>query len=313
MPLILPKLDDRSYADLVEEARALIPAHAPEWTHHNPADPGITLVELFAYLAEMLIYRLNRVTDANVHAFLKLLNGPEWKPSPDKPLSDEIRETVLALREPNRAVSSADFERLARAADARVARARCLPRRDLESTNPSAEENPGYVSVVIVPFPSGTENTPRPDPLLIDAVKKYLEPRCLLTTRVKVAAPRYVTVGVRLTLTLRTDALEAEVRDRAIQALQRFLHPLEGGPEANGWPFGRNVYVSEIYALLDQLPGVDFVTKTGNFDELIVTDPARRIPSDPRNELIAVEIRPDELIDARVTSNDITIITPKRT
>lgn len=312
MPLTLPKLDDRTYADLVEEARALIPTHAPEWTHHNPADPGITLVELFAYLTEMLIYRVDRVTDANVYAFLKLLNGPEWKPSPVKALTDEIRETVLALREPNRAVSSADFERLARAADARVARARCLPRRDLESANPSAVENPGYVSVVIVPFPSGTENNPRPDLPLIEAVRNYLEPRCLLTTRVKVAAPRYLELRVRVTLTLKADALEAEVRDRAIQALQRFLHPLEGGPEAKGWPFGRNVYVSEIYALLDQLPGVDFVTKTGDFDELI-TDPTRRILTDPGNELMAVEIQPDELIDYQIKSNDIEFITPKKT
>ena len=48
-------------------------------------------------------------------------------------------------------------------------------------------------------------------------------------------------------------------------------------------------------------------------DELIVADPARRILSDPGNELIALEIRPDELIDARIESNDIEIITPKRT
>ena len=60
MPLPLPNLDDRSYTDLVEEARRLIPTYAPEWTNHNPSDPGIMLIELFAYLTEMLIYRLNR-------------------------------------------------------------------------------------------------------------------------------------------------------------------------------------------------------------------------------------------------------------
>ena len=70
MPLTLPNLDDRSYADLLAEARALIPALAPGWTDHNPADPGITLVELFAWLTEMLLYRLNQVTDENRLAFL---------------------------------------------------------------------------------------------------------------------------------------------------------------------------------------------------------------------------------------------------
>ncbi len=80
MPLQLPNLDDRRYADLVDEARRLIPTYAPEWTNHNPSDPGITLVELFAFLSEMLLYRLNRVTAANVLSFLKLLNGTDWNP-----------------------------------------------------------------------------------------------------------------------------------------------------------------------------------------------------------------------------------------
>ena len=53
MPLVLPNLDDRTYADLVAEALAMIPARAPEWTNFNPTDPGVTLIELFAYLAEM--------------------------------------------------------------------------------------------------------------------------------------------------------------------------------------------------------------------------------------------------------------------
>ena len=77
MPVDLPELDDRTYADLVEEALALVPAQAPEWTNHNPSDPGITLIESFAYLTEMLIYRLNRVSDDNLRAFLRLID-PEW-------------------------------------------------------------------------------------------------------------------------------------------------------------------------------------------------------------------------------------------
>ena len=57
----------------------MIPAWAPEWTNYNPSDPGITLIELFAYLSEMLLYRLNRVGDANLLEFLKLINGPSWR------------------------------------------------------------------------------------------------------------------------------------------------------------------------------------------------------------------------------------------
>src|SRR5262249_20230337 len=99
MPLQLPNLDDRRYADLVEEARRLIPTYAPRWTNHNPSDPGVTLLELFAYLSELLIYRLNRVTSANVISFLKLLNGPNWRPLGKKP--EELTEEEIARALPH--------------------------------------------------------------------------------------------------------------------------------------------------------------------------------------------------------------------
>lgn len=110
MPLQLPNLDDRTYEDLVEEALSLIPTYDPEWTNHNPSDPGIALVELFAYLSEILIYRLNRVTDDNLRTFLKLLNGPDWTPTQD--LREETRLAVLRLRTRDRAVTAEDYERL---------------------------------------------------------------------------------------------------------------------------------------------------------------------------------------------------------
>jgi Baseplate J-like protein len=71
--LLPPDLDDRRWADLVAEARALIPEYAPQWTDHNPSDIGITLIELFAWLVEGMTYRLNRVPEKNYVAFLNLL------------------------------------------------------------------------------------------------------------------------------------------------------------------------------------------------------------------------------------------------
>jgi hypothetical protein len=68
-----PNLDDRTWQDLVDQARALIPVYAPKWTDHNPSDLGITLIELFAWLVEGLIYRLNRVPDKHRIEFLNLL------------------------------------------------------------------------------------------------------------------------------------------------------------------------------------------------------------------------------------------------
>lgn len=73
MPLRTPVLDDRSYAQLRDELIARIPVYAPQWTDHQPTDPGITLIELFAFLGENLLYRFNQIPDATKIAFLDLL------------------------------------------------------------------------------------------------------------------------------------------------------------------------------------------------------------------------------------------------
>ena len=78
----LPNLDDRRWTDLVEEARSLIPLYAPEWTDHNVHDPGITLLELFAWLTEQDIYRIDQVSDEQVREFLALTGFAADPPRP---------------------------------------------------------------------------------------------------------------------------------------------------------------------------------------------------------------------------------------
>ncbi|APR88331.1 hypothetical protein A7982_13680 [Minicystis rosea] len=113
MPLVLPNLDDKTFADLVQEARASLPALYPSWTDHNPSDPGITLIELFAWLTEMVIYRNNRITESTYRTFLKLLVHPSALPAlTGQPLDDAIRSTVLGLRQIYRAASTEDYEAL---------------------------------------------------------------------------------------------------------------------------------------------------------------------------------------------------------
>jgi len=73
MALPLPNLDDRRWIDLVEEGRSLIPFYAPEWTDHNIHDPGITILELFAAIAEMDIYQLNRIPRERKLKFLAVI------------------------------------------------------------------------------------------------------------------------------------------------------------------------------------------------------------------------------------------------
>jgi hypothetical protein len=79
MSVPLPNLDDRRWIDLVEEGRSLLPFYAPEWTDHNIHDPGITILELFAAIAEMDIYQLNRIPLERKLKFLALIGVyPRW-------------------------------------------------------------------------------------------------------------------------------------------------------------------------------------------------------------------------------------------
>jgi predicted phage baseplate assembly protein len=84
MPLPSVELDDRTFEQLQSELRRRIPAYSPEWTDHNDSDPGITLLQLFAYLSEMIIWRLNRVPSKNYYAFLRLLDIELNLPVPAK-------------------------------------------------------------------------------------------------------------------------------------------------------------------------------------------------------------------------------------
>jgi hypothetical protein len=301
MPITLPNLDDRRYADLVEEARNLVVANAPALTNHNPSDPLITLAELFAYFTEVLLFRVNDVTDANRVKFLRLLNGPDWPiPATREALDAEVRRTVLDLRRTDRAVTSADFEFLSRAADpSRVARAQCIPERNLELTDPVQRlaAQPSHVSVVVVPLQSAD----LPD--VLTTVATYLEPRRLLTARVHVVGARTVPVHVRVTVRLMPDALESQVRPLAVNALETFFDPIIGR-DGSGWPLGRNVYVSEIYRLLDTLAGVDFVRRTTDpttskeLDELTTTAALTdRIVRNGTGDLVGIALDPDELVD----------------
>src|SRR5512145_379219 len=73
MPLPTPLLDDRHFQDLVDHAKRSIPQYCPEWTDHNVSDPGVTLIELFAWMTDLLLYRVNQVPDKVYIKFLELL------------------------------------------------------------------------------------------------------------------------------------------------------------------------------------------------------------------------------------------------
>ncbi|SPE38477.1 conserved hypothetical protein [Candidatus Sulfopaludibacter sp. SbA3] len=287
----------------------MIPGIAPEWTNYNPADPGVTLIELFAYVTEVLIYRLNQITDDDLLAYLKLLNGPDWQLAPGADPAVEMKQAILALDTPQRAVTPEDFETMALAADPGVARAHAVPDCYLWAPHRGARENrPGHVSVVIVPKDASDPNEAA---LVVEAVRKFLEPRRLLATRLHVGTPRYVKARVRLTVTMQPGASEAYVRDEAIRRMRRFFDPVSGGADGQGWPFGRAVYVSEIYEMLDAIPEVDFVSHSVDsasgrtLDELIAPESPERIQRSSTGDVIALLLDPDELIQPEIDEDEI--------
>jgi len=93
MPLPDIKLDDRTFEQLIAEAKRRIPGYTPEWTDLNESDPGIALVQLFAWLSEMIIWRLNRVPEKNFVKFLELIG---IEPSPPSPAHAELTFKLAA-------------------------------------------------------------------------------------------------------------------------------------------------------------------------------------------------------------------------
>lgn len=210
---------------------------------------------------------------------------------------DQESIEALKLRAPqmirtrHRAVTVEDFEFLAREASPRVARARCIqPRAAGDTSSPP----PGTVRVLIIPalgFAQGRipPELLQPDDDLVETVTDYLDERRLLTTALKVEGPTVLSVSVDTNVVITAKA-SPEAMSRAIEErLYQFLNPLVGGPAGDGWPFGRPLHVSEIFAAIQRLKGVEFV------ESVIVSqvDPsngqAQRV--DPK-----LEIPPDTVI-----------------
>lgn len=284
MAIAIPSLDDRVYADLVSEARTLIPVYDPSWTNHNESDPGITLMELFAWLTELQIYALDQITDEHRLTFLRLLNGPDLvaKRNADGTIDQAWleQETVAALdrmRQPMRAVSALDHETLALRASPDVQRARCIPRRNLAAGNEDMRraEAPGHVSVVIVPRRPNDETQ-----ALCDGIYDKMKPVRTLTTKLHIVLPVWAPIATRIMVARRSDVPEDTLRDRIQKRLAAWLDPRTGGNDGTGWPFDRDVYVSELNAVLEGVPGVDYVGET-LLDSAASDDPALEQAAQP--------------------------------
>ncbi len=276
MPIPIPQLNDRDFNSLMEEVRALIPRYNARWTNFNSSDPGITLLELFAWLCEQMLYRVNRIPLENFEAFLTLLGVQR---GPDEPLEDAIRRAQQLVNERYRAVTADDYEflvlqRMNELEAGLGGRAIVLNNVDLEVV-PDPIENieqitkPGHVSVVVLPRCEGLSAVycdqsaaplPVPTPALLSEVDALITERRLLTTRTHAVAPFYLPIELEAFVVLESKA-GADVVANIEAATRAFYNPLDGGPDGTGWPLGRDVYRSEFFQILESAEGVDYVDR----------------------------------------------------
>lgn len=158
------------------------------------------------------------------------------------------------MRTTYRAVTTEDYENLAYSAPGvKVARARAIPR--YHPTH--IEEVPGVVTVVVVP--ESCYDMPVPSSGFLKTVYRHLDKHRILTAELFVIPTEYVNIVVEATVYIKPQVLTGSVEKAIKDNLKKFLNPITGGPDGSGWPFGRSVYKSEIYELIDNVNGVDYI------------------------------------------------------
>ena len=201
----------------------------------------------------------------------------------DEETLDQAKQRApAAIRARCRAVTSDDFEFFATQA-ANIARAKALPLRHPDFPDVAV---PGVVTVVVVP--DSAEDQPRPSEGTLRTVCAYLDQRRLLTTEVYVAPPTYQDVSVDVDLVAEESADLAQVQRDVEKTLRDYFHPLRGGEDGLGWPFGGTISFSRTFQRVFSVHGVSSVSR------VVITVDGVEAP-----ECRDVPLRPDALASSR--------------
>ena len=174
--------------------------------------------------------------------------------------SAQMRASAL-LQTRERAVTEEDFEFMAREAiPAAISRVKCIQPKPSEV----GRIVPGQIYVLVIPrvlYPPGyldpVELKPRDED--IAKLQTHLDQRRLLTARLSIQSPAYHWAAVKVQLRAAPGANQVAVETELLNRLYRFLNPLTGGNDGKGWPFGRDLYISDVYQCLQGTPDVLFV------------------------------------------------------
>jgi hypothetical protein len=160
------------------------------------------------------------------------------------------------IKRPYRAITAADYEVIARQTPGlRVARVKAIPLYTKGLHGYPQQKAPAQVTVVVVPF--SESNKPVPSQGFLDTVKKHVDKHRLLTTELHIVPPEYVKITVHALVVV--DPMYKDKADKIVNALRRFLRPLDPTDAEKGWEFGRTVYKGDVYGVINQLPGVEYI------------------------------------------------------
>jgi len=209
--------------------------------------------------------------------------APSQGGTDEESVADAKLRAPLALQSNGRAVTDSDFEYMAtQAPGANVVRAKALPLYHPDFPN---GQIPGAVTVIVVP--NSNAANPTPNQTTLQAVCSYLDTNRLLTTEVYVMGPTYRMIQVLASLLVQPGYDLATIQNQAVAGLNNFFSPLTGGADGTGWPFGGEIYYSDVYRILLNITGVQRVIS----DQLIL------VLDNQRQQLCQdVSINPGELL-----------------
>jgi predicted phage baseplate assembly protein len=206
-------------------------------------------------------------------------------------LPNAILRGPLLLRARHRAVTADDYEHLARTAAKEIGRAHCVVVGSPAGPASAAEG----IRLLLVPEVQDADDGSLEfaqlmlsEPVL-DRVASYLDARRVVGSRMLLQAPDYVGLTVAALVRAKSRADPDELQAAAVAALYRYLHPIRGGPDGTGWPFGRAVVAGELHAVLQRLPDVDFV-------EQIRLHPANPVDRTRGPQVERLTLGPDNLL-----------------
>jgi Baseplate J-like protein len=197
-----------------------------------------------------LVNSITGIDSANVKNLFAAYGGRD-----EETLDDAKARAPLALRSRDRAVTNSDFEYLAKQSG-NVARAFAMP---LVHPSFPGVQVPGVVTVIVVP--DSDDPNPLPSDGTLRTVCAYLNVRRLLTTELYVIPPTYQKVIIHADVIAENSADLAEVTNAVQAALTKYFHPLHGGEDGLGWPFGGTIFFSRVYQKILEIPGVNRIEK----------------------------------------------------